>query len=191
VSDARIMTNRKWASCALLLASLMGGFFQARAQSPESAVGDWSSLAVGGSFNATRLQYGQHWLLGGTAFADANFTWRYGIEGETNWAVLRQVEDTHATTYLIGPRYQLGAIDNDAKFRPYVKFLIGDGYFNFPYSYASGNYFVMAPGGGMDYRVNQRIRLRLFDAEAQYWPGFTYGSAANLSVSAGVRYRIR
>jgi hypothetical protein len=49
----------------------------------------------------------------------------------------------------------------------------------------------MAPGGGMDYRVNQRLRLRLFDAEVQYWPGFTYGSATNLSVSAGIRYRIR
>jgi len=43
----------------------------------------------------------------------------------------------------------------------------------------------------MDYRVNSRIRLRVFDAEYQYWPGFTYGSMTNLSVSAGVRYRIR
>jgi hypothetical protein len=185
------MTNRKCAACVLLLAALMGGMVRVYAQSPESAVGDWSSLSVGGSFNATRLQYGQHWLLGGSVFADANFTWRYGIEGETNWAVLRQVEETHATTYLIGPRYQLAGLGDDAKLRPYVKFLIGDGYFNFPYSYAYGNYFVMAPGAGMDYRVNQRIRLRLFDVEAQYWPGFTYGSATNLSVSTGVRYRIR
>ena len=185
------MMNRRWVRWALLVAGLAIGLGSAHAQSPESATGDWSSLAVGGSFNASRLQYGQHWLLGGTAFVDANFTWRYGIEGETNWEVLRQVEQTHATTYLIGPRYQLAGMGQNAQWRPYVKFLVGDGYFNLPYHYAWGNYFVMAPGAGIDYRVNSRIRLRLIDAEYQYWPGFTYGSMTNLSVSTGVRYRIR
>lgn len=183
--------NRRSLLVALLLAATLFGARTARAQSPEAAVGDWSTLAVGGSFNANRLQYGQHWLLGGTAFVDANFTWRYGIEGETNWEVLRQVEQTHATTYLVGPRYQLAGYGENAQWRPYVKFMVGDGYFNFPYHYAWGNYFVMAPGAGLDYRVNSRIRLRLFDAEYQYWPGFTYGSMSNLAVSAGVRYRIR
>jgi len=188
---AGIMKNRKWVTYALLLAGLLLGWSRAHAQSPESATGDWSSLWVGGSFSATHLQYGQQWLLGGTVFADANFTWQYGMEGETNWAVLRQRENTHATTYLIGPRYQLAGLGQNSQFRPYVKFLAGDGYFNFPYSYAWGNYFVMAPGAGVDYRVNSRIRLRLIDAEYQYWPGFTYGSMTNLNVSAGVRYRIR
>jgi len=183
--------NRRSLLFVLLLAATLFGAGTARAQSSEAAVGDWSTLAVGGSFNANRLQYGQHWLLGGTAFVDANFTWRYGIEGETNWEVLRQVEQTHATTYLVGPRYQLAGYGQNAQWRPYVKFLAGDGYFDFPYHYAWGNYFVMAPGAGLDYRVNSRIRLRLFDAEYQYWPGFTYGSMSNLAVSAGVRYRIR
>ncbi|MFP5228913.1 MAG: hypothetical protein ACLGXA_14940 [Acidobacteriota bacterium] len=183
--------RRKWVFWMLMVLALGAGASSARAQSPEAAVGDWSSLAVGGSFNATRLQYGQHWLYGGTVFADANFTWRYGIEGETNWEVLHQFEQTHATTYLLGPRFQLAGMGQNAQWRPYVKFLVGDGYFNFPYSYATGNYFVMAPGGGLDYRVNSRIRLRLFDVEDQYWPGFTYGSMTNISVSTGVRYRIR
>ncbi|HVT98175.1 MAG TPA: outer membrane beta-barrel protein [Acidobacteriaceae bacterium] len=177
-----------WSFAAVLL---LAGVCSARAQSPESAVGDWSSLAVGGSFNASRIQYGQRWLLGGTAFVDANFTWRFGIEGETNWEVLRQFEKIHATTYLVGPRYQFSAIGQNAQWRPYVKFLAGDGYFNFPYHYAWGNYFVMAPGGGVDYRVNSRIRLRVVDMEYQYWPGFTYGSMTTFNVSTGVRYRIR
>ena len=125
------MRNRRWVRWALLMAGFAIGLGSAQAQSPEAAVGDWSTLAVGGSFNASRLQYGQHWLLGGTAFVDANFTWRYGIEGETNWEVLRQVEQTHATTYLIGPRYQLAGMGQNAQWRPYVKFLVGDGYFNF------------------------------------------------------------
>lgn len=186
-----MMLKRRWVTFALLLAGLPAGLGSAQAQSSEAATGDWSSLAVGGSVNATRLQYGQRWLIGGTVFADADFTWRYGIEGETNWEVLRQVENTHATTYLFGPRYQLAGFGPNAQWRPYVKFLAGDGYFDFPYNYAWGNYFVMAPGAGLDYRVNSRIRLRLFDVEDQYWPRFTYGSMTNLSVSAGVRYRIR
>lgn len=176
--------------CSLLLAGLLFGAVQARAQSPESAIGDWSSLSVGGTFSATRLQYGQRWLEGGGFFVDGNLNWRFGVEGEANWAVLHQLSNTHATTYLIGPRYQMNAFGN-YRFRPYAKFLVGDGEFNFPYNYAHGSYLVMAPGGGLDYWLNSRIRLRLIDAEYQYWPGFTYGSQTNLSVSVGVRYRIR
>jgi hypothetical protein len=182
---------RRRAGLVFVVALLIAGAGRAVAQSPESAVGDWSSIAVGGSFNASRIQYGQHWLYGGTAFADVNFTWRYGIEGETNWEVLRQFEQTHATTYLAGPRFQMAGIGQNAQWRPYAKFLVGDGYFDFPFNYATGNYFVMAPGAGMDYRLNSRIRLRVLDVEYQYWPGFTYGSMTNLNVSAGVRYRIR
>ena len=185
------MMERRRVGLALVTVLLLAWGCSARAQSPESAVGDWSSLSVGGSFNASRIQYGQRWLLGGTGFVDANFTWRYGIEGETNWEVLRQFEQTHATTYLLGPRFQLAGMGDNAQWRPYVKFLVGDGYFNFPYHYATGNYFVMAPGGGIDYRLNSRIRLRVADVEYQYWPGFTYGSMTDLSVSTGVRYRIR
>jgi len=184
------MKNTAGFLCSLLFAGLLFGAVPARAQSPESAIGDWSSLSVGGTFSTTRLQYGQHWLEGGGVFVDGNFNWRFGVEGEANWAVLHQLSDTHATTYLVGPRYQMNAFDN-YRFRPYVKFLAGDGEFNFPYNYAHGSYFVMAPGGGLDYWLNSRIRLRLLDAEYQYWPGFTYGSQTNLSVSVGIRYRIR
>ncbi|MGC2581480.1 MAG: outer membrane beta-barrel protein [Acidobacteriaceae bacterium] len=176
--------------CSLLFAGLLFAAPKAHAQSPESAIGDWSSLSVGGTFSATRLQYGQHWLEGGGVFVDVNLNWRFGVEGEANWAVLHQMSKTHAETYLVGPRYQMNAIGN-YRFRPYAKFLAGDGEFNFPYNYAHGSYFVMAPGGGLDYRLNSRFRIRLIDAEYQYWPGFTYGSQTNLSVSVGVRYRIR
>src|SRR5579875_2154270 len=176
--------------CFVLLAGILFGGVGLHAQSPESATGAWSTLAVGGSFSATRLQYGQHWLEGGSVFGDGNFNWRFGMEGEANWAILHQMSNTHATTYLVGPRYQMNAFGN-ARYRPYTKFLMGDGEFSFPYKYAHGSYLVMAPGGGLDYWLTPRIRLRLIDAEYQYWPGFTYGSMTNFSVSVGVRYRIR
>lgn len=180
----------KWGIFALLLASMVAGSTKLDAQSPESAVGDNEALSVGGSVSAVRLQYGQHWLYGAGAFANANFNWRYGIEGEANWSRWHQQSQTYATTYLVGPRYQLNAFGN-YRFRPYAKFLIGDGEFNFPYNYARGNYFVVAPGAGIDYWMSPRLRLRLCDVEYQYWPGFTFGSTTNLSVTVGLRYRIR
>lgn len=175
---------------ALLLLGLLAGAGLARAQSPESATGGEGGMTVGANVSAVHLQYGEHWLVGAGASADAYIGWHYGIEGEANWAQWHQQSDTYATTYLVGPRYQFDAI-GDYRYRPWVKFLVGAGEFNFPYNYAYGTYLVMAPGAGIDYRLSSRVRLRLCDAEYQYWPGFTYGAMSNLSVSAGVRYRIR
>lgn len=165
----------------------------ARAQSPQSAQYGDQSLSAGGVFNATRLQYGQHWVLGAGAFVDANLTWHYGIEGEATWTRWHTQSDTYDTTYLIGPRYRFAGLDS-GRLSPYAKFLIGDGDFNFPsYNGAStgtGNYFVMAPGGGFDYHWKPRFDIRLCDVEYQIWPQFTFGSVSNVSVSAGLSYRI-
>jgi len=183
--------NIKWLTlCALLSLGLLAGTTYARAQSPESATGGEGGFTVGAGISALHLQYGEHWLLGANASADAYVGWHYGVEGEANWARWRQQSDTWATTYLVGTRYQFNGI-GDYRYRPYAKFLIGVGEFNFPYNYAFGRYFVMAPGAGVDYRLNSRVRLRLFDVEYQYWPGFTYGSMSNFGVSTGIRYRIR
>lgn len=184
------MKRRTWAACALLILSLAAGARNANAQSPESATGGEAALTAGATVTGVHLQYGEHWVLGAGASVDANLGWHYGIEGEANWSRWHEQSGTYATTYLVGPRYQLNAMGN-YRYRPYVKFLAGYGEFNFPYNYAYGTYFVMAPGAGVDYRLTSRIRLRLCDAEYQYWPGFTYGAMSNLSISTGIRYRIR
>lgn len=159
------------------------------AQSPQTGKYGDQTLAAGGVFNATHLQYGEHTVLGAGAFVDANLTWHYGIEGEATWSRWHEQSDTYATTYLIGPRYRFDALGS-YRFAPYARFLIGAGSFNFPYSYGAGSYFVMAPGGGVDYHWKPRFDLRVCDFEYQIWPGFTFGSVSNLSVSAGLRYRI-
>ncbi len=185
------MIHRKSLLGILFLACLVGGQAVARAQSPESAVGDNQRLSVGGFLSANYLGYGQHWLGGGGVYADVNLTWRYGIEGEADWTHFHELDGSHAATYLIGPRYQLAGVGAKYKYRPYVKFLVGDGRFTFPYGLGYGNYFVMAPGGGVDYRLNYHFRLRLVDVEYQYWPGFTFGSMSSMAVTTGIRYNIR
>jgi hypothetical protein len=73
---------------------------------------------------------------------------------------------------------------------PYVKLLVGGGRLVFPYGFGPGNYFVVAPGSGVDLRLGQRVRLRLIDFEYQVWPGFTYGSLHPYGVSVGISYQI-
>lgn len=173
----------------LIAALLLGAALPAFAQSPQSARYGDQTLSAGGVFNATRLQYGQHWVLGAGGFVDANLTWHYGIEGEGIWTRWHTQSQTYTTTYLIGPRYRFAALSN-SRFSPYAKFLIGDGNFHFPYNLGTGNYFVMAPGGGIDYHWKPRFDIRLCDVEDQMWPQFTFGFTNNISVSAGLRYRI-
>lgn len=180
------LSRQRFAFACLLLAAAFG-VSAARAQSPESTTGGTGGLAAGGSFSAVHFQYGQHWVYGAAGFVDANLTWHYGVEGEGNWSRWHTQEDTWATTYLIGPRYTLPAILSN-RFRPYAKFLIGDGHINLPIG--NGDFFVMAPGAGIDYHYRGRFDIRVCDFEYQYWPNFTFGSNTNLSVSAGIRYRI-
>lgn len=182
------MIARRFSLGILIAACLLAAAVSAQAQSPQSAYYGDQTLSVGGAVNLTHLQYGEHWLLGAGAFVDANLTWHYGIEGEGTWGRWREELGTHDTTYLIGPRYRFAFLSN-SRFSPYAKFLIGDGDFYFPQNYATGNYFVMAPGTGIDYHWKPRLDIRV-DAEDQMWPQFTYGFINNLGVSVGLRYRV-
>jgi hypothetical protein len=185
------MTRLKCILFALLLACLIGNPGKARAQSQESAVGGEQYLSVGGNVNGTYLGYGKRWLGGAGASVDIGINPWIGAEGEANFTFYRQFANTHATTYLAGPRYTFGSMGSSYRFRPYAKCLIGVGYFNFPYNYGHGSYFVLAPGGGVDYRLTYRFRLRLADFEYQYWPQFSFGATQNYAITTGVRYIIR
>ncbi|MDR3727598.1 MAG: outer membrane beta-barrel protein [Terracidiphilus sp.] len=175
---------------ARLFVVLLGFFFaiaqRTSAQVIPSADAGGLTLSAGVTGSGYTLQYGERKMLGITGFVDLDTRRHLGIEGEARWLVFHQTADVHATTYAIGPRYHL----NKGRFQPYAKALVGIGQFNFPYNYASGNYLVVAPGAGVDYRLNNRIRLRLADFEYQYWPQFTYGAMTSVGVSTGIRVRI-
>jgi hypothetical protein len=185
------MTRLKWIFFALLLACLIGNPGKARAQSQESAVGDEQFLSVGGDINGNYLGYGKHWLGGAGATVDIGINPYLGAEGEANFTFYNQFAQTHATTWLAGPRYSFHALGSTYRWRPYVKGLVGVGYFYFPYNYGHGSYFVVAPGAGVDYRLGYHLRLRLVDFEYQYWPQFTFGATQNYAITTGVRYYIR
>jgi hypothetical protein len=160
-------------------------------QALPTAAGPGAYLAGGVSFSRFQADYGENYLEGITGYVDANLTWRYGIEGEARYLVYHQLAQTNEITYLAGPRISF----RPKRLRPYLKFLVGRGIFNYPYGYAQGKYFVMAPGGGVDFEVG-RLNVRLVDVEYQKWPNFggppttyKFGTLSPYGVSFGVSYK--
>jgi hypothetical protein len=148
--------------------------------------GPGSLVAIGVIGSGYQLDYGHRHLAGVGAYADFNLTWRLGIEGEARLLRYHQEDDTHVSTYLIGPRLSFGK----HRLNPYGKVLVGLGKFNFPFNYGHGSYFVVAPGAGVDYRINRRVRLRLVDFEYQEWPQFTFGAMQTYGLSTGISFTL-
>ena len=144
------------------------------------------NLTVGATATGDYLQYGGRKMIGIAAIADIDTKRRTGIEGEAEWLIFHQTGNVHTATYLIGPRYHL----TYGRFQPYLKGLVGFGQFYYPYNLGQDNDLVIAPGGGVDFRLTHRVRLRLADFEYQYWPLFHYGALSSYGISSGIRVRI-
>jgi Outer membrane protein beta-barrel domain len=174
-------------SCgAVLLLAL--GTRDTVAQARSTAGGPGSYLSAGGGVSAFQEDYGQQVIGGAVVWIDANVTWRYGLEAEARWLNYHTNEQVTETTYLGGVRVMLWK--PGSRFQPYGKFLAGNGRFNFPFNYETGNYLAMAPGAGLDIHLNDRWSIRAADFEYQLWPQFTYGQLKPYGVSVGLRYRI-
>jgi hypothetical protein len=164
----------------------------ARAQVAAAASSGGFGLSVGATGSGEYVQYGERKVVGVTGFVDFD-TQRFnlGVEGEARFVQFLQTDKLYFSTYSAGVRYRR----NFGHLQPYVKGLLGEGYFNFPYNLATGHYMVITAGGGLDYRLGRsRIHLRAADAEWQYWPGFTFGTKTtpltNLGISTGIRVNI-
>jgi hypothetical protein len=174
---------------AILMVVLLAVFLgMARSASAQVVyTGDKGGLAISAGANASgyQVQYGQQKLLGFAAVVDADTRRRFGVEGEGRWLMFHNPDQLQAKTYLGGARYHYGF----GKYQVYGKGLVGVGQFTFPYNYAHGNYLVIAPGAGVDYRWTRRISFRA-DFEYQIWPQFTYGSMDSFGVGVGFQYHI-
>lgn len=168
------------------LALCLGVAALARTQTVPSGNQGGLSLSAGATGSGYYLQYGERKMVGVSGFVDADTRRRLGIEAEGRWVEWRQSNDVHVETYSIGARYHFQL----RSFEPYVKGLAGFGDFNFPYNLATGRFFVLTAGGGLDYRLSRRIQIRAADFEYQDWPQFTFGNMTTASVSAGLRLRI-
>ena len=175
----------------LLLTAVLSMVRTAPAQVANAGDEGGVTLTAGATASGYQVQYGEQKLLGVAGVVDLDTRRRFGLEAEGRWLMFHESNQLHATTYLAGPRYHF----SHDRFQYYVKGLVGLGQFNFPYNYAQGNYLVIAPGGGVDYRWKRRISLRLADVEYQIWPQFTYNGSSyetmsSYGVSVGLLYHI-
>ncbi len=177
------------AAAALGIAVLACATLRCSAQASYAATGPGSYVTLGATFAGFNSgQYGNTLIAGGTLFLDANLYRRVGIEAEARELNLHETEGLRETNYLIGPKLSL----KGRRFRPYAKLLVGRGDFRFPFGYAYGKYFMIAPGAGIDWRVNHsRFSFRLLDVEYQVWPDFKpFGEIHPYGASAGFSYQI-
>jgi len=188
--------KRLWRAAAMTIAfaalGLTGGR-TALAQAEHAADQGGARLSAGGTASGYVLGYGQIKILGGSAFIDGDLKHHIGFEGEARWLNLHwKLSDKgpgakeNAQTYLGGLRY----FRHYGRFEPYAKGLVGIGQFNYPYGYAKETDFVIAPGGGFDYRLTNRIRWRAVDFEYQLWPYIHFGHMSSPGVSTGLKIKL-
>ncbi len=142
-------------------------------------------LSAGGFVSAYSPDYGSNQLLGVGALMDFDLRGHLGLEGEARFLRFNQTYDVHEDTYEIGPRFRW----RYHRFEPYAKFMIGNGQFNFPFSYGHGGYLLFAPGGGLDFRYH-RFTIRAIDYEYQLWQNFQNDTLTPHGFSSGISYRI-
>jgi hypothetical protein len=171
---------------AMASAFLLAAAVQAGAQNLPAADGPGSYIQVGGNVSLYQIDYGQRELGGGAVYIDANLYRTIGVEAEARTLRLNEDAGTHEATYLVGPRYSLRM----NRIRPYAKLLVGRGEFYYPFHYAQGSYFVVAPGAGVDWRISRRLTVRVIDVELQDWPRFSFGPLKPYGISSGIAFRV-
>jgi hypothetical protein len=168
-----------WLAAASLVTWCANG---AKAQALPTAEGPGSFVSVGLRASDFQQDYGQRHIIGESFVFQVNPYRRFGIEGEGRLLNANTSESVKESTYLIGPKvYGL-----THHIRPYVKVLGGRGTFDYPFHYAVGHYFVVAPGAGLDLRVGHRLTICVADFEYQVWPNFADGQLRPYGISSGI-----
>lgn len=180
----------------ILIAALLISPIMAMGQSVYQGERPPLSLIAGGSYSFFDAAYGGYHLLGPTAYVEFSpIVWDHVAgEAEGRWLTMNGAQGFREYNYLAGPVYRI-TLSEHRSLHPYVKGLIGVGVIDFPEHLAYGRYFATALGGGVDWSLNRRWRLRA-DYEFQIWPdapgvpGLPSGAMKPNGVSVGFTYRV-
>jgi hypothetical protein len=121
-------------------------------------------------------------LYGAGAFVDVRLSRWVQLEGEGRWLKFNEYLGITENTYLIGPRVPIVTFH---KITPYGKVFVGMG----GGSFLTGHTFVVAYGGGLDYRLSRRFSVR-GDFEYQQWPVNSAVTLSPYGASLGISYKI-
>jgi hypothetical protein len=141
-------------------------------------------IVAGGFVSDFSPDYGNNRLYGIGGFVDFNLRGHLGLEGEMRFLRFAQTYQVHEDNYELGPRFRW----RYKRYEPYGKFMVGNGQFNFPFSYGHGGYLMLVPGAGLDIHV-RRFTIRAIDYEYQHWTNFQNSTLSPDGFSSGVAYR--
>jgi opacity protein-like surface antigen len=156
------------------------------AQVAPAATKDSFSISVGGMGSMFQPDYAgegiaqtsPNRLYGVGAYGDVHFSHWVQVEAEARFLRFNEYLGIDQNTYLVGPRIP---IVNFHGLEPYGKVLVGLG----NGSFLTGSSFVVAYGGGVDYKLSRRLTLRAIDFEYQQWHVtptlWPYGGSVGLS----------
>jgi hypothetical protein len=178
----------------LSFSSLLVPALHAGAQVSVDAIGDGKHLYAGVEGSDFKPDYNPIGgrLYGYGFFADYMVSRYLGAEGEIRLLDLNKPSGQTQKNFFAGPivdayRYH--------RFTGYGKLMLGIDSINYPSGIGYGTYFAFAPGGGVEYRLNSRLKLR---GEYEYQfvrsaPGFPNQPSNGLTpsgYSGGISYRI-
>ncbi len=173
---------------ALALCVMFPGAISLHSQAIPTATGAGPRWLIGGTYSYFAADYGKRDLGGGSAFVDYARSERISYEAEVRFLTINEEFGTHQSTYLIGAKFPRRI----RSVTVYGKVLLGEGRFHYPYDYADGSYFVLAPGGGADLALGRsRFSVRLVDFEYQSWVNFPFGTLNPYGVSSGIAFHLR
>jgi opacity protein-like surface antigen len=121
-------------------------------------------------------------LYGIGVYADARFTRWVQAEAEARWLRFNEYQGIGQNSYLIGPRVPIHDFHG---LTPYAKVLVGLG--SGTNSWLNGHAFAIAYGGGADYRLTRKFKVR-GDFEYEDW--HTKPTLWPYGGSVGVSYTI-
>jgi opacity protein-like surface antigen len=140
----------------------------AQAQVGESAIGSDRHLWGGVEFSNFQNDYVKYIRSDGIGiYGDYLITRRVGVEGEVRLLDLNNVIGLTEKTYMAGPIVNIYRYHH---FTAYGKILLGVASANYPNNIGYGSYFAYEPGGGVEYRLSPRFKLR-GEYDYQLWPG--------------------
>lgn len=164
----------------------------AESQVAPSAYTDRRALWVGGEYSDFEPDWGPNRMGAIGVYADWTIAHRVAAEGEVRFLHWNSFEGENENTFLLGPKVRLW---DWRGLHPYGKILFGVGNIDYPNDFGTGNYFVFAPAGGVDYSIAHGWSVR-GEYEYQFWPsapgipGLPDNGITPHGISFGVAFRI-
>jgi hypothetical protein len=168
----------------LSLSFLLGGasILYGQAIPTASRAGD---AQIGVGYSLGRPDYIPLNFQGVTAYADFDFRPHFGVEVEFHQINNTGSYQSFQRTFEAGGRY----LRTYGPFKPYVKAMVGRGYFEYPYGQTELGYTMYAGGAGADVDVGPFLRVR-GEYELQKWTSFPNGGLAPRIFTLGLAYHL-